>query len=93
LWSSCEHDRRAASITPSKRVDPIQQLSQSFDSEHLRETNTRDGLLAISVRPGARNLHRPAVEVPHNDAMCIRVEHLELLIEERMMGTGDLHPV
>jgi hypothetical protein len=30
--------------------------------------------------------------VPHDDAMPVGLEHLELLLEERMMGTDDLHP-
>jgi len=54
LWSSYEHDRRAASITLSKRVGQIQQLAQSFDGEDLRVRNPCDGLLAIGVRPPAR---------------------------------------
>jgi hypothetical protein len=33
--------------------------------------NPCDGLLAIGVRPPARDLHRAAVKVPHDDATCV----------------------
>jgi hypothetical protein len=77
----------------SKSVGQIQQLSQSFDREHLRVTTLCDGLLAIGVRPCARNLHRAAIEVLHDETVLASLEHLELLMEEWMMGTDDLYPL
>ena len=93
LWSSCEHDRGAVSITVSKSVAKIQQLAQSFDCEHLRMTTLPVLLFAIGVRPRPRNLHGAAIEVLNDEAMLVRLQHLELVVQQRMMGTDDLHPL
>lgn len=73
LWSSCEHDRGAVSITVSKSVAKIQQLAQSFDCEHLRMRTLPALLFAIGVRPRPRNLHGAAIEVLNDEAMLVRL--------------------
>ena len=77
----------------SKSVAKIQQLAQSFDCEHLRMTTLPVLLFAIGVRPRPRNLHGAAIEVLNDEAMLVRLQHLELVVQQRMMGTDDLHPL
>jgi hypothetical protein len=50
-------------------------------------------LLTIGVRPCAWNLHRAPIEVLYDELVLAGLEHLELLVEERMMATDDLHPL
>ena len=76
----------------SKSVGKIQQLSQSFDREHLRMRTLSALLFAIGVRPHPRNLHGAAIEVLNDEAMLVRLQHLELLVQKRMMRASDLHP-
>ncbi len=77
----------------SKSVGKIQQLSQSFHREHLRMTTLSALLFTIGVRPRPGNLHGAAVEVLNDEAMLVRLQHLELLVQERMMRASDLHPL
>ncbi len=77
----------------SKSVGKIQQLSQSFDREHQGMTTLPALLFAIGVRPHSRNLHGAAIEVLNDEAMLVRLQHIELVVQQRMMGTDDLHPV
>ena len=49
-------------------------------------------LFAVGVRPRTRNLHGAAIEVLNDEAMLVRLQHIELLVQQRMMGTDDLHP-
>jgi len=77
----------------SKSVGKIQQLSQSLDRKHLRMRTLSALLFAISVRPHPRNLHGAAIEVLNDEAMLVRLQHLELLVQERMMRASDLHPL
>lgn len=77
-WSSCEHDRGAISITVSKSIGKIEQLSQSFDREHLRTTTLLTLLFTIGVRPRPGNLHGTAIEMLNDEAMLVGLQHLEL---------------
>ena len=77
----------------SKSVAKIQQLAQSFDREHLRMRTLPALLFAVGVRPRPRNLHGAAIEVLNDEAMLVRLQHIELVVQQRMMGTDDLHPV
>ena len=77
----------------SKSVGKIQQLSQSFDCEHVRMRTLPALLFAIGVRPRPRNLHGAAIEVLDDEAMLVRLQHIELVVQQRMMGTDDLHPL
>jgi len=77
----------------SKSIAKIQQLSQSFDREHQGMTTLPALLFVISVGPHPRNLHGAAIEVLNDEAMLVRLQHLELLVQERMMRASDLHPL
>jgi len=50
-------------------------------------------LFAIGVRPHSRNLHGAAIEVLNDEAMLVRLQHFELLVQKRMMRASDLHPL
>ena len=50
-------------------------------------------LFAIGVRPRPGNLHGAAIEVLNDEAMLVRLQHLELLVQKRMMRASDLHPL
>ncbi len=77
----------------SKNVGKSQQLAQSFDREHQGMTTLSALLFAIGIRPHPRNLHGAAIEVLNHEAMLVRLQHLELLVQERMMRASDLHPL
>ncbi len=77
----------------SKSIAKIQQLSQSFDREHQGMTTLSALLFAIGIRPHPRNLHGAAIKVLNDEAMLVRLQHLELLVQERMMRASDLHPL
>ena len=49
-------------------------------------------LFSIGVRPRPGNLHRAPIEVLNDEAMLVRLQHLELLVQKRMMRASDLHP-
>ena len=50
-------------------------------------------MFSIGVRPRPRNLHRAAIEVLNDEAMLVRLQHLELLVQKRMVRASDLYPL